>query len=429
MLGRLPDHDLRTYRLTRIITVVPLAWIASRSLLDALAERPGPAPVIALFLLFAFVFAAQWAVVTIGARCRAKGRLPAILGAQAALTYLPVLWYGTSWAQMAGPLAASVLLVNMRGVWLVWFLVVAGALGIVWTQAPFHTAVGYAVCTVLTGWTVWGFSRLSALVVEARAERSELVSAAVARERQRFSRDLHDLLGCSLSAAVLKAEQAHRLVPAEAGDARREIAAMLDLSRRALTELRVVANGYRCPISFAAEAESVRSVLATAGVDVTVVHDHDPLDPALDAVLAVVLREGTTNILRHSRAGNCLVTLTVSAGVARLDMVNDGVLPPTGLGDGQGLANLAARLADLGGRSEAGLTEDGRFRLVAEAPLPPSHGRAAAVEATGVRESAPVWSRSARNESKRSCTPEFCSPRTSTWSAEHWPPSWSWKRI
>ncbi|UUU26911.1 sensor histidine kinase [Streptomyces sp. DSM 40750] len=447
-LDRLPDQDIPTHWLTRIITVVPLAWIALQCLLDALAEQPRPAPVIALLTL---VVAAQMAVVTVGTRCRTNGQLLAILCAQAALTYLPILWYGAPWARMTGPLAASVLLVNMRGVWLVWSLVVASSLGIAWAEVPFLTAVSYAMYTVLAGWMIWGFSRLSSLVAEVHAERSELARAAVTRERLRFSRDLHDLLGGSISAVILKGELAHRLVPAEERRARQEIAAVLDISRQALAELRVVAKGYRYPMSFAAEQESVRSVLTTAGVDVTMMTEPDRLDPALDAVLAIVLREGSTNILKHSNAGNCHVTLTVSHGTARLVMVNDGVVPSaTGQHGGQGLANIGARLAEFGGRTEAGVHKDGLFHLVAEAPLwlaepplrltevplrlaeaplPLPNCRAAAVEATGGRESAPAWGRSARNESKRPCTPESCSPRMSLWSAEHWPPSWSWRRI
>ncbi|MFM9699943.1 sensor histidine kinase [Streptomyces europaeiscabiei] len=157
---------------------------------------------------------------------------------------------------------------------------------------------------------------------------------------------------------------------------------------------------------------------------------HDRLDPALDAVLAIVQREGTTNILKHSQARKCHVTLTVSSATARLVMVNDDVVPSAaGLPGGHGLADLGARLAEFGGRREAGVREDGRFHLVAEAPLPPSNDQAAAVQTTGVRESAPAWGRSARNESKRSCAPESCSPRISIWSAERWPLCWSWKRI
>ncbi|WP_329216677.1 histidine kinase [Streptomyces sp. NBC_01485] len=417
-LGRLPDQAIPTYWLTRIISVVPLALIASRCLFDALAEQTRPAPVLALLVLFALAFAAQTAVVKVGARLRTNGRLLAFLCAQAALTYLPILCYGTPWVRMAGPLAASVLLVDMRWAWLVWTLVVASALGIAWAEAPFLTAVSYAVDTVLAGWMIWGFSRLADRVVEVQAERGELARAAVTRERLRLSRDLHDLLGGSLSAMILKGELAHRLVPAEEWRARQEIAAMLEISRQALTDLRAVAKGYRYPMSFAAEQDAVRSVLTTADVGVTMMTDHDRLDPALDAVLAIVLREGTTNVLKHSRARNCHITLTVSGVAVRLVMVNDGVVPSAaGLPGGHGLANLGTRLAALGGRTEAGVLEDGRFRLVAEVPLCPSNGQAATAEATGVREIAPARSRNAQSESKGPCTPESCSPRMSIWSA------------
>lgn len=429
-LGRLPDHDIPTGRLIRVGTVVPLVLIASRCLPDALAEQTRPSSVIALLALLVLVFAAQLAVVPVWARRRTKGQLLAILCAQAALTYLPILSYGPPWLLMAGPLAASVLLVDVRGAWFVWSLVVASALGIAWAEASFLTAVSYAVYTALAGWTIWGFSRLSSLVVEVRAERRELARAAVARERLRFSRDLHDLVGGSLSAVVLKGELAHRLVPAEARRARQEIAAMLDISRQALADLRVMAKGYRYPMSFADEQESVRSVLTTAGVDVTMVTDDERLGTALDAVLAVVLREGTTNILKHSKAGNCHITLIVSSGTARLVLVNDGVVPSeAGLPGGYGLANLDARLAELGGRTWAGVREDGRFHLVAEAPLRPWNGQAAAVKQQGSEYVHRCGAGAHGTKVCDPCTPESCSPRMSTWSAEHWPPCWSWRRI
>ena len=86
----------------------------------------------------------------------------------------------------------------------------------------------------------------------------------------------------------------------------------------------------------------------------TVVADHDRLDPALDAVLARVLREGTTNILKHSQARKCHITLTVSSATARLVMGNDGVVPSAaGLPGGHGLADLGARLAEFGGLRES----------------------------------------------------------------------------
>ncbi|NEA98893.1 histidine kinase [Streptomyces sp. SID13726] len=375
----LPDQDIPTYWLTRAIAFVPLAYIASQLLLDLVSgrtARPGSgSALLALFALVALVFTAQSVIMRTGTRYRGRGRTLAVLGAQAVLTYLPLLWFGHAWNRMTGPLAASVLLVNMRGVWLLWTLVVAGSLGVAWTEGSLALAVSCAVNTVLTGWMIWGFSRLSSLVAEVHAEREELARVAVTRERLRFSRDLHDLLGGSLSTIILKGEVARRLVPAEECRARQEITAILAASRQVLADLRVLARGYRCPLSFEAEQELVRSALAMADVEVTMVTTgQDGLDPALDAVLAVVLREGTTNVIRHSEARTLDVTFTASDDCVRLVMVNDGVDPDTaGHPGGQGLANLAARLAELDGRVESGATGDGRFRLVAEIPLRPTH--------------------------------------------------------
>ncbi|MEW2288579.1 histidine kinase [Streptomyces sp. NPDC047841] len=360
--------------LTRIVAFAPFAWIVWQSLLGLLYAHTRPALLVAFFVLVALMLAAQAVVMTTGTRQVPDGRLLAVLGVQAALAYLPLHWFGEPWTGMTGLLAASVLLVDMRGAWLVWSLVVLSVLGVSWPREPFLPAVSDAVDTVLTSWMIWGFSRLSSLVTqvrEAREDREELVRAAVARERLRFSRDVHDVFGCSLSSIILKGELAHRLVPAEAARAREEIEAMVAASRQALTDLRRVARGYRSPLSFAAEQESVRSVLTMAGADVTmdITTPHE-LDPALDEALAIVLREGAANVIRHSEARSCHVTFTVSGGCARLVMVNDGVVPAAaGRRGGQGLANLGARLAELGGRAEAGVREDGRFVLLAEAPL------------------------------------------------------------
>lgn len=248
-LGRLPDHDIPTYRLTRIITVVPLAWIASQCLLDALAEQPRPGSVIALFVLFPFVFAAQMAVVTLGARCRTNGRLLAILAAQAALTYLPILWYGTSWARMTGPLAAGRFGPagqHARGL----ARLVSGR-----RQCSGHLLSGGAVphgCLVRRVHGAGGMDdlRIRQTLQSRRrgARRAERTGqgdgdAGAAALRTGPPRPV----GGSLSAVVLKGELAHRLVPAEACRARQEIAATLDISRQALTDLRLVAKGYRSP--------------------------------------------------------------------------------------------------------------------------------------------------------------------------------------
>jgi two-component system sensor histidine kinase DesK len=120
-----------------------------------------------------------------------------------------------------------------------------------------------------TGLVVFGLSRLSLVIRYVHAARGELAQLAIVRERVRFSRDLHDLLGYSLSAITLKAELARRLVSANPGRSRDEIAELLDIARQALADVRTVSSGYR-NISLSKEAASVASLLTTAGIDTQV---------------------------------------------------------------------------------------------------------------------------------------------------------------
>lgn len=220
---RLSDHDLPMYRLTRVVTVVPLVLIASRCLLDAPAGQTRAPQALALFVLPS---ASRADVVTAGARCR-NGRLPAILRAQAAPTCLPVLRHGTPPARSTGPLAAWVLLGDLCGVWRVRSPLVGGAWGIGRDRATFLMAVRHAVPKVPVGRMLWGPSGFSGLIVALHADRGEQAGAAVTRERLRF--------------------------PRAPTTCCQESAAMPDASRQALTDVRVVADGHPYLISLTAE--------------------------------------------------------------------------------------------------------------------------------------------------------------------------------
>ncbi|MGH8938570.1 MAG: sensor histidine kinase, partial [Actinomycetes bacterium] len=224
----------------------------------------------------------------------------------------------------------------------------------------------------ITGLVVYGLTRLSNLVTELHAARNELAEMAVAQERLRFARDLHDLLGYSLSAITLKSELTHRLLYKNPDKAQDELAEILDISRRALADVRSVARGYR-ELSLDAEAASARSVLVAADVDVRMDLDYGELPSRIGTVLATVLREGITNVLRHSKAEQCEISVRQSDGKVWLDIVNDGVpqaITPRAQRGGSGIPNLSARVAALGGKLTTGLDPDGRFRLHAMAPVP-----------------------------------------------------------
>jgi two-component system sensor histidine kinase DesK len=301
-----------------------------------------------------------------------------MLAAQAAATYVPLLFVGQDWVDLAGFLGGSLLLLvpGLAG-WALFGAVVVGsgiytpALGLGAHWVPYVMA-----STLATGLFVYGLSRLSLVIRYLRAARGELAQLALIRERVRFARDLHDLLGYSLSAITLKAELARRLVSANPGRSRDEIAELLDIARQALADVRAVSSGYR-NISLSKEAASVASLLVTAGIDTRVEINCGPLDEPVDTVLATVVRESVTNMLRHSKARACSIEARQAGEVIQLRLLNDGVPHNAATGRrGGGLQNLAARLDTIGGQLTV-TVHDGQFDLLAEAPPGPPHAATA----------------------------------------------------
>jgi two-component system, NarL family, sensor histidine kinase DesK len=214
---------------------------------------------------------------------------------------------------------------------------------------------------------VHGLSRLVALVVEGRTSRAEIARVAVLRERLRFSRDLHDLLGYSLSAITLKIELTHRLMEKSPQEAADQLLEVLEISRLALSDARTVASGYR-EMSLEEECRAAVSVLSAADIAVQLDSDHPDLAVQVNTVLATVLREGVTNLLRHSKAKHCEITIRQTADRASIEMVNDEVAPRRGHRENGGLHNLSVRAKEIGGKVTAEHNGD-VFRLWAEVPL------------------------------------------------------------
>jgi signal transduction histidine kinase len=296
--------------------------------------------------------------------------LYAALLCQAVLVYLAVR-FSPAWLSLPGFLAGSVLLVlPLRLAAFVFAFIVAATTADYarLTDSPLEIAYA-AVSFTITGLVVYGLTRLSSLVVELHEARTELAQMAVAQERLRFARDLHDLLGYSLSAITLKSELTHRLVSEKPEQAEHELVEILAISRKALAELRSVASGYR-ELSLDNESESARSVLLAADVDVTIERSYGDLPAPVKTVLATVLREGITNVLRHSDAKRCEISLQQADGRIWLHIVNDGVQTNRGhSGGGSGIRSLSGRLATLHGQLVAGVEADGRYGLHAWAPI------------------------------------------------------------
>jgi signal transduction histidine kinase len=227
--------------------------------------------------------------------------------------------------------------------------------------------------TVLTGLVVYGISSLSSLVREVDRARTELARGAVTRERLRVARELRGRIGELLTAITVRGESVVRLLPGSPEPARAEVAEMLDLARSAVSHIRVVATGYR-HMSFTAELDLAASALAAAGVQVDLRVPADGVPPQVDPLLALVLREAVTAVIRHSGARTCTVTVTIGDGAVRLRLTNDGANPPAGAGTG--FDDLAERLRAVGGKLSTE-TADGTFCLVADLPLTVPAGQTA----------------------------------------------------
>ena len=360
-------------KLARSIVLAVLCSYVAVQVIDALTS-PIPARGIRLavdFTCLVLLFAMTAFVTSAAVERWPLWRRLAMLLAQAFVTYLPMTILLREWADLTGFFAGSALLL-LSG-WVAWivFAAAVGSMVVIPVAANFgpYDVAYLTLSTLVLGLVVFGLARLSLLVKYLHATRSELAQLAVMKERIRFARDLHDLLGYSLSAITLKAEFTRRVVGNDPARARDELAEVIDIARQAQADTRLVASGYR-NISLAKEASLVAALLAMAGINGRAEISCGALGETVDTVLATVLREAVTNMLRHSAARNYSIEANQVGETVRLQVTNDGAPQLTASGSHHGgLENLTTRLEAVGGRLTAEV-DDGRFCLVAEAPNP-----------------------------------------------------------
>ncbi|MEU4562958.1 histidine kinase [Actinoplanes sp. NPDC023936] len=210
--------------------------------------------------------------------------------------------------------------------------------------------------------TVWTIDVIWQLD-DAQHVRAEL---AVAEERLRFARDLHDVAGRTLSVVALKAELAAQLGKRGRPEAVAEMLEVRRIAQDSLAELRAVVSGLRTA-RLDEELAGARSLLGAAGIACRVIGDSDGLGPRARSTLGWAIREATTNVLRHSRATECVIELDRSAGEVALTMTNDGAGGVAATA-GNGLTGLAERVREAGGTVEAGSVTPDRFRVVVRLP-------------------------------------------------------------
>ena len=200
-----------------------------------------------------------------------------------------------------------------------------------------------------------------------QAAREDVARLVVAEERLRFARDLHDLLGHSLSVIVLKAELAGKLAQNSPDRATAEVADIERVARQALSDVREAVAGYR-EASLSAEIEQARVALAAAGVSVEIDQLKEGLPASTESVLAWALREGVTNVIRHADARAAKIQLARRDGRAELELTDDG-RGAVEVEPGNGLTGIKERVSGRKGVVEYGPAHNGGFRLRVSLPI------------------------------------------------------------
>lgn len=293
------------------------------------------------------------------------GGLPALIPAWLAVSHLACLlprpvrargFWGGSAAVVA--LGAVLMTTTPRATW--W-----PAMGV---AGPNTTAmvVFYVVCVpLLVVGSVWWWDAVERL----RRGRAAEMQLAATRERLRIASDLHDIQGHHLQVIALQAELAERLLERDPAAAAEHVRTVRAAAAEAMGETRAVVSGLR-KVGFAVELENAADVLGAAGIDCRVNGWGRELTGDAREVLGWVIREASTNILRHARPSRVDLTLETRGGCAALTVVNDGVVPTDASGAaGSGLAGLRERVEAAGGTFSA--VRDGEtFVVRAEVPVP-----------------------------------------------------------
>ena len=212
----------------------------------------------------------------------------------------------------------------------------------VWVPG-WHRDPGILFGTLVATLAIWGITQAINRNIEVLAVREENARLALDDERNRFARDLHDILGHSLTVITVKAELANRLIEVDPERARTELADLERLSRDALADVRRAVEGYR-ELTLPGELARARTALSAAEIDAELPNTTDDVPSDRRELFAWAVREGITNVIRHSGARKCTVVL----GEHEVEVRDDG-RGAVSAGAGNGLTGLRERAAALGG--------------------------------------------------------------------------------
>ncbi|MFT4211251.1 MAG: histidine kinase [Microbacterium sp.] len=308
-----------------------------------------------------------------------------ILFGAAFLVAAPIVWSLHGTGRLIVPAALFALTFSLFP-WLGWqipalwtYVGVIVGIGVLRWAVTFFVVVGLGMLALVTagasrGWTesiLWtpliivsislmmaGFSRNLAAMNELRATQRQLELMAVERERGRVARDIHDILGHSLTVITVKAELAGRLTEVDPQRARAEIAEVETLARAALADVRATVAGVRS-VTVSGELAAAKAALAAAGIAGELPGSTEAIPPERRELAGWVLREGVTNVVRHSRASVCRIRLSPH----EVEIADDGVGPQDGSAASSGIRGLRERVEAAGGHLAVGRSDLGGFSL------------------------------------------------------------------
>jgi two-component system sensor histidine kinase DesK len=246
--------------------------------------------------------------------------------------------------------------------WLALYLVIVAAYGAL-TRQPYWFYIPATLVAAIVGAVNVHYAQVWSANAKTRMAQREVERLAKIAERERIARDLHDVLGHTLSVIALKSELAGKLLQRDPSRAAAEIRDVHQVARDALHEVRAAITGYRSA-GLAAELGEMRKAFEAAGVALRVEAEPPALLPAQETALALSLREASTNVLRHAQARSCRVRLASENGFALLAIEDDGRGGEAP--EGNGLLGMRERLAALGGS----LVRDGSQGMKLQIRLP-----------------------------------------------------------
>jgi two-component system sensor histidine kinase DesK len=253
--------------------------------------------------------------------------------------------------------AISVVMLELRQAIAVTLLTLGGAELSMRLVPGWHDDSSYGLAIFLAALAVFGMRRAIQRGMELSVARQDFAELAVQEERNRFARDLHDILGHSLTVITVKAELAGRLIEANPSRAAVEVTDIEQLARAALADVRAAVAGYR-ELSLAGELVSARAALEAAEIRADLPTTVDDVPESHRELFAWVVREGVTNVVRHSEARKCTVRITAQ----QIEVLDDGKGPTNSPG-GHGLIGLRERADQMGAILSVGQAPGGGFRL------------------------------------------------------------------